>query len=78
MRLFLQTLCANIPAAEFRCVVKPVESAGTDDVFLCSSIEEAEEAFHRIVGKVRVNISVRILFVAFYVFFLIRSTGLEF
>jgi hypothetical protein len=53
LRLFLETLCANLSVADFRCVVKPVESAGTDDVFLCSSIEEAEEAFHRIVGKVR-------------------------
>jgi hypothetical protein len=53
LRSFLQILCSNLPPSEFRCVVKPVESAGTDDVFLCSSVEEAENAFHRIVGKVR-------------------------
>ena len=53
LRSFLQILCPNLPASEFRCVVKPVESAGTDDVFLCSSVEEAENAFQRIVGKVR-------------------------
>jgi biotin carboxylase len=32
--------------------VKPVQSAGTDDVFLCTSKEEAEVAFNRILGKV--------------------------
>jgi len=44
------------PAGEdrgpFKCVVKPVESAGTDDVFLCQTLEEAETAFNRILGKV--------------------------
>ena len=34
-----------------RCVVKPVQSAGTDDVFLCSSRQEALTAFKRICGK---------------------------
>jgi biotin carboxylase len=32
--------------------VKPVQSAGTDDVFLCTSFEEAEVAFSRILGKI--------------------------
>ena len=32
-------------------MVKPVQSAGTDDVFLCSSVEEAKTAFVRILGK---------------------------
>lgn len=35
-----------------RCVVKPVQSAGTDDVFLCQSLDEAMVAFNRIIGKV--------------------------
>jgi len=35
----------------YRCVVKPVQSAGTDDVFLCSTKEEAYAAFKRIFGK---------------------------
>jgi hypothetical protein len=35
-----------------KCVVKPVQSAGTDDVFLCSRREEAAAAFKRINGKV--------------------------
>jgi len=35
-----------------KCVVKPVQSAGTDDVFLCQTYEEAEVAFKRIYKKV--------------------------
>jgi biotin carboxylase len=38
----------NIP---FKCVVKPVQSAGSDDVFLCDSIEEARTAYRRIFGR---------------------------
>lgn len=34
-----------------KCVVKPVQSAGTDDVFLCSSRAEARAAFATINGK---------------------------
>lgn len=34
-----------------KCVVKPVQSAGTDDVFLCTDFESAEVAFNRILGK---------------------------
>eukprot|EP00605_Chrysophyceae_sp_TOSAG23-4_P002260 GSChrysophyteH1.ASY1.ANO1.2504.1 assembled CDS len=48
LRDFLDTL----PKHPFKCVVKPVQSAGTDDVFLCESYEEAETAFTRIYGKV--------------------------
>jgi biotin carboxylase len=44
---FLDTL----PQDQFKCVVKPVQSAGTDDVFLCNQKEEAITAFKRIVGK---------------------------
>lgn len=47
----LREFCANLTAKPFKCVVKPVQSAGSDDVFLCSSIEEAETAFKRIFGK---------------------------
>jgi hypothetical protein len=36
----------------FKCVVKPVQSAGTDDVFLCDTKEEAITAFKRIKGKI--------------------------
>lgn len=32
-------------------MVKPVQSAGSDDVFLCRSLDEAEVAFNRILGK---------------------------
>lgn len=53
VREFLDTLIdrsgANRP---LKSVVKPVQSAGTDDVFLCTSLEEAELAFQRILGKI--------------------------
>ena len=48
----LYEFCNELSQTKFKCVVKPVQSAGTDDVFLCDSIEEAETAFNRIVGKV--------------------------
>lgn len=35
-----------------KVVVKPAQSAGTDDVFLCADAEEAETAFNRILGKI--------------------------
>ena len=47
----LREFCATLTAIPFKCVVKPVQSAGTDDVFLCSSLAEAETAFKRIFGK---------------------------
>ena len=53
MVVFLDTL--RIPGTnsnELKCVVKPVQSAGTDDVFLCQSVDEAVTAFQRIYGKV--------------------------
>jgi biotin carboxylase len=34
-----------------KCVVKPVQSAGSDDVFLCNNVEEALVAHSRIAGK---------------------------
>lgn len=34
-----------------KSVVKPVQSAGSDDVFLCTTVTQAENAFNRILGK---------------------------
>ena len=48
----LHEFAASLTSKPFKCVVKPVQSAGTDDVFLCNSIEEAETAFKRIYGKI--------------------------
>lgn len=36
----------------FNAVVKPLESAGSDDVYLCHSLEDVKEAFSVIDGKV--------------------------
>lgn len=36
----------------FMAVVKPLESAGSDDVYLCHSAEEVRDAFETIDGKV--------------------------
>ena len=47
----LRAFCATLGQNPLKCVVKPVQSAGTDDVFLCSSLVDAEEAFERILGK---------------------------
>lgn len=44
---FLDTL----PQNPFKCVLKPAQSAGSDDVFLCNNYDEATVAFNRIVGK---------------------------
>lgn len=46
LREFLSTL-----PKPMKCVVKPVQSAGSDDVFLCNTFDEAETAFNRIFGK---------------------------
>ena len=45
---FTKDLGTSSPSKEFKCVVKPNESAGTDSVFLCKSPEEAEIAFKSI------------------------------
>lgn len=42
---------AIVKQGSLKCVVKPVQSAGTDDVYLCSSKEEAVAAFKKIAGK---------------------------
>jgi biotin carboxylase len=34
--------------ADWKCVVKPNESAGTDSVFLCTTVDEALRAFRAI------------------------------
>ena len=36
----------------FKVIVKPMDSAGSDDVTLCRSMQEAEKAFNHIMGKV--------------------------
>jgi biotin carboxylase len=36
----------------FRVIVKPVDSAGSDDVTLCQSIEDVQKAFGNIMGKI--------------------------
>lgn len=36
----------------FRVIVKPNESAGSDDVFLCTSMDEVKRAFGNIQGKI--------------------------
>jgi biotin carboxylase len=36
----------------FKVIVKPMESAGSEDVTLCLSMEELHAAYHRILGKV--------------------------
>lgn len=38
----------------FKAVVKPLESAGSDDVYLCNSIDDVHEAFDIINGKVMI------------------------
>jgi biotin carboxylase len=38
----------NVP---LKCVVKPVQSAGSDDVFLCNNQSDAVEAFQKINGE---------------------------
>jgi len=47
----LEDFLANLPTKPFKCVLKPVQSAGTDDVFLCDDIDEAKIAFQKIFGK---------------------------
>jgi biotin carboxylase len=36
----------------FKVVIKPMESAGSDDVTLCGSLEELQQAFGNIMGKI--------------------------
>ena len=41
------------PPSPWKAIVKPLDSAGSDDVFLVESKKEAEERFKIIDGKVR-------------------------
>lgn len=40
------------PTTPFRVIVKPNESAGSDDVFLCTSMDDVKRAFGNIQGKI--------------------------
>jgi hypothetical protein len=48
---FCTTLASEMAPRPLSVVVKPVESAGSDDVHLCSSTEEALARFSDIIGK---------------------------
>ncbi len=51
--LEIDTFLEGNPLPEpFKAVVKPVESAGSDDVFLCESKDDVKNAFERINGKI--------------------------
>lgn len=43
------------PPSPWKAVVKPLDSAGSDDVFLVETREEAVRCFEIIDGKVRVD-----------------------
>ncbi|ETV91713.1 hypothetical protein H310_13782 [Aphanomyces invadans] len=45
-------LLKEFPSSSFDAILKPLESAGSDDVFLVHSMAEAKAAFDTIVGKV--------------------------
>ncbi|OQS06403.1 hypothetical protein THRCLA_01559 [Thraustotheca clavata] len=47
---FIQTL--NLTPETFEVVLKPVNSAGTEDVTLCFTMEQAHDTFDAILGKV--------------------------
>lgn len=42
----------ELKPSPFEVVLKPLESAGTEDVILCLSMEQAEKTFHSILGKI--------------------------
>ncbi|ETV97123.1 hypothetical protein H310_09929 [Aphanomyces invadans] len=42
----------DLKPSPFQVIVKPVESAGGDDVFLCRSMAQVHDAFHHIQGHV--------------------------
>ncbi|TMW58335.1 hypothetical protein Poli38472_011923 [Pythium oligandrum] len=42
----------DLKPSPFEVVLKPLESAGTEDVVLCLSMEEAEQTFNSIIGKI--------------------------
>ncbi|ETL48782.1 hypothetical protein L916_01667 [Phytophthora nicotianae] len=45
-------LIPMLKGGDFKVIVKPVESAGSDDVMLCHSMEEVRTAFGNIQGKI--------------------------
>jgi biotin carboxylase len=45
-------LVPQLKGGEFKVIVKPVESAGSDDVTLCHSMDEVRMAFGNIQGKI--------------------------
>ncbi|EEY59748.1 uncharacterized protein PITG_20994 [Phytophthora infestans T30-4] len=45
-------LIPMLKGGDFKVIVKPVESAGSDDVMLCHSMEEVRAAFGNIQGKI--------------------------
>ncbi|KAF4325300.1 hypothetical protein BBO99_00000375 [Phytophthora kernoviae] len=45
-------LVPQLKGGEFKVIVKPVESAGSDDVTLCHSMDEVRAAFGSIQGKI--------------------------
>lgn len=47
----LEEFIASMPQDPFKCIVKPIEAAGSEDVTLCHSPDEARAAFNHIVGK---------------------------
>ena len=49
---FLKTLPGGDGSSKIplKCVVKPVQSAGSDDVYLCNNRDEALDAFTKISG----------------------------
>ncbi|RHY87915.1 hypothetical protein DYB37_004019 [Aphanomyces astaci] len=63
MRAVKQCLASTYAAAEefittvlkpspFRVIVKPVDSAGSDDVTLCTSLDEVRSCFRHVIGKI--------------------------
>lgn len=49
---FVTTELVPDKSTPFRVIVKPVESAGSDDVALCKSMDEVKRAFGNIQGKI--------------------------
>lgn len=51
-KLQLEASACRVSTSIYPVVVKPVESAGSDDVFKCQTIEDVKQAVERISGKV--------------------------
>ena len=48
----IESWVASWVPTPFKVIVKPLDSAGSDDVTLCTTMAEVEAAFHHIIGKV--------------------------